>query len=102
MSLCVKRDSLLKNGFILEPPDDSSQTWNLPVQILGTPPCRGGHSRQRAQFYGVTMSHPSPVDNLFAKTIVGLKFVDLDVKQVLKPVMFYYPASVVTILPCPP
>ena len=73
-----------------------------PVQILGTPSCRGGHSKQRAQFDGVTMSHPSPVDNLFAKTIVGLKFDDLDVKQALKPVMFYYPASIVTILPCPP
>ena len=85
-----------------KPPDDISQTSNLPVQILGTSPCRGGHPKQRAQFYGVTMSHPSPVDNLFAKTIVGLKFVDLDVKQVLKPVMFYYPASVVTILPRPP
>ena len=53
-----------------KPPDDISQTSNLPVQILGTSPCRGGHPKQRAQFYGVTMSHPSPVDNLFAKTKV--------------------------------
>ena len=57
--------------FTPKPPDDISQTSNLPVQILGTSPCRGGHPKQRAQFYGVTMFHPSPVDNLFAKTKVG-------------------------------